>query len=125
MRLKDDFGGKNTYENVIEAFGEDVVKARFGYVYRKMDDFIVASGYEGYVYISSARLRHVIVDYFCDMLRLKNFHGIDHANRYKIVAYMVYWLNRRQPIQLREGMGDKEEFVWVNEEFQALMLAYA
>ena len=51
------------------------------------------------------------MDYFADIQRLKDFHGIELANKNKIVAYEAHWILRRKPIQIvKERSNDAD--VW-------------
>ena len=50
------------------------------------------------------------------MIRMKEFHGIDHANLNKVYAYSSYWFLRRQPIQLVSNV-EKDTDLYINELF--------
>ncbi len=45
-------------------------------------------------------LHQVVMDYFADVYRLKEFHKIENTNMAKILAYEAYWILRRKPIQM-------------------------
>lgn len=55
-----------------------------------------------------------IMDYFTDVYRLKEFHKIKNINMIKIVAYEVYWILKRKPIQIR-GTEVNTKVVFANE----------
>lgn len=113
------------YSTLVDFFGEETIINRVSNLYRKMDAFISECDLEESVHISESLLRRAVIDYFADIFRLRTFHGIDRVNRHKIVAYTAFWLLRRQPIQLRENVADKEECAFVNENFVASFIAYA
>jgi len=65
--------------------------------------------------------------YFADVVRIKQFHPIDHIAREKVYAYEAFWLLRHHPIQILtqneietlDGFsrleGKDEQLVYVNE----------
>lgn len=52
--------------------------------------------------ISSNALDHVVVDYFVDIDRLKDFQNIQLTYESKIYAYLAFWLLRHKPLQLKK-----------------------
>jgi len=113
------------YPELVSYFGEEVIQNRYTYLYEKMSGFIANAGIEEDVYISEARLRNTVIDYFTDIYRLKVFHGIVSVNRYKILAFTVFWLLRRQPLQVKEGAPGTDEYTFVNEDFAVSFIGYA
>ena len=105
-----------SYKYLVEAFGSQKIMSRNDLLYSLMREFIKREGIETQVYISKAVLWKVILDYFADIHRLKDFHNIEKVNQDKITAYTLYWLLRRKPIQIREEV-DGESASFVNERF--------
>lgn len=66
-------------------------------------------------------LKHVLIDYFVDIDRLKDFSKIKKANDSKIYAYICFWLLRHKPLQINQ-QSDTQSLVFVNEEFVAHLL---
>lgn len=114
-----------SYKALVDFFGEETIVNRTGFLYQKMTSFIRDNHLEDAAYINEALLRRTVIDYFTDIYRLRTFHGIAAVNRHKIIAYTVFWLLRRQPIQLREGAPDTDEYVFANENFAAVLIAYS
>ena len=56
--------------------------------------------------IDEESFQMVIIDYFTDIARLKDFQDIKRANEEKIYGYELFWFLRRHPIQLLEGVPD-------------------
>ena len=54
--------------------------------------------------IDEESFRMVIIDYFTDIARLKDFQDIKRANADKIYGYELFWFLRRHPIQLLEDI---------------------
>ena len=63
----------------------------------------------------------VILDYFMDVMRLKEFHSIERIRTEKLFAYTISWIVKRKPIQFRE-YSDRERDIFVNERFAAYLL---
>lgn len=51
--------------------------------------------------INDHLLMHAIESYFKDIKRLKDFHPIARADRFKIAGYTIKWLSKIRPIQVR------------------------
>ena len=58
-------------------------------------------GFTGAV-MNTALLVNCVVSYFSDIERLKRFHRMPIANRYKRAGYTLKWFGRIRPIQLTE-----------------------
>jgi hypothetical protein len=48
----------------------------------------------------------VILNYYADVQRLKEFHAIKRINVVKINSYLVYWFLRVSPVQLKTSGND-------------------
>lgn len=96
---------------------EEKFKNRYKSLYAQMKEYIEASGCSDKVKINEIILGYMLVDYFEDIDRLKKFHNLDHLNSIKLVAYTVYWLLRRKPIQV---LSNDKDLQYINERF-ALM----
>lgn len=116
-------GVKNiTYDSLLTTFDEKTIHDRYVYLQLKAEEFIKRAGYEKTVTCNDRILRHVIVDYFEDIRRLKDFHGIEFIKTDKIAAYTIAWWLRRKPIQFKESC-EEEKDIFVNERFAlSLML---
>ena len=71
------------------------------------------------VSINKFSLSCMLIDYFIDVSRLKDFHKIQHINSIKIVAYTSYWFLRRKPIQINS---DEDRLLYANEKFITLYI---
>lgn len=109
-----------SYDEIIAHFGEETIRDRYAYLYDKMHDYIVEINQEDSLYINEGILHQVILDYFADIYRLKNFHKIEHANIAKIVSYEIFWILRRKPIQLKETC----DIVFPNESFLTVFVSH-
>ena len=90
----------SSYEELIVEFGEEKIEKRYKAIYEYLRSFIERNKYQEYVLISTDVLNQAVVDYFADILRLKQFHGIERINFLKIHAYSAYWILRRKPLQI-------------------------
>lgn len=108
------------YQFLIEYFGEDVLESRYNTIFSYLEDYIQVKELEDEVSISKPLLNNLVVDYFVDIYRLKDFQDIQKVNDAKIYAYTAYWLLRRKPLQLVKA-DLKSEFAFINEE---MVVAY-
>lgn len=44
-------------------------------------------------------MMNVLIDYYSDIYRLKEFHDIELVRTEKIIAYTVAWIIKRKPLQ--------------------------
>lgn len=68
------------------------------------------------VHVNEDLLGEVVIDYFEDIDRLKEFEGIDRTKTSKICAYETYWLVKRKPVQAIKSSNEKNNrIMYVNE----------
>lgn len=109
-----------SYDEIIAYFGKETIEDRYKYLYDKMQGYIDATKQSDVLYVNQSLLHQAVMDYFADIYRLKMFHKIKHVNITKIVAYEIFWILRRKPIQLKEA-GD---VVFANEGFLTVFVTH-
>lgn len=72
------------------------------------------------VFINTDNLCQSLLDYFTDISRIKEFHGMEKINVQKIYSYTLYWFLKRNPIQIRRQLDNK--FNSINEKVALIML---
>lgn len=110
------------YNEILEAFGEDVIKGRFAQILEEMNDFIREVDMQDCAQVQELSLMHALLDYFSDIKQLKSFQDMQHVNEMKIKAYETYWLLQRKPIQLTAQLDD-DQMLYINEKFLLSRLA--
>lgn len=111
---------KASYQFIIDYFKEERIVKRYEWLYDQMEDYISSSKLTNRVYISEDILNHVIIDYFVDIYRLKDFQDIEIVHDSKIYAYLANWILRHKPIQIMPDDAEKEAFK--NEKFVTELL---
>ena len=96
------------YRELIDEVGVDKFRERFEELQKTAMEFIEIAGFSD-------------VDYFMDVMRLKEFHSIERIRTEKLFAYTISWIVKRKPIQFRE-YSDQERDIFVNERFAAYLL---
>lgn len=109
--------GEFSYQDVLNSFGEKKVAERYDNIFLQLEGFIKRNKYTGKVIVCPSIVNQLIIDYFTDLYRLKEFHHIDLANYVKITAYMAYWLVRRKPLQIIKDDVEDIELAFCNENF--------
>lgn len=109
------------YKKLLEQVGAENFKNRVNYLNESINRFLEEGDYPETVVCSERILEHVVLDYFSDIVRLKDFHGIEHTKTDKVVAYTVYWLLRRKPIQITQ-FSEKDRDIFINERFACNLL---
>jgi len=109
------------YKFLCDKFGEEKIKNRYVFLLSKMEKFINELKFKN-VQINTTILNQVILDYFTDVYRTKELHGISKINKRKIIAYQSYWLLRRKPIVVlpteQQEIGESEyDDAFINERF--------
>lgn len=111
-----------TYDFLVNKFGEEKISERYKYLYAKMEDYIKLRNVEDKVTINRGILHNVVIDYFADVHRLKEFHNIKSINIIKIASYTAYWLWRRKPLQIVND--DDTSLSFINEAFVTSFLVH-
>jgi hypothetical protein len=102
--------GQGNYEK-----GKEKIESRAEHLHTIIERFLITYGYtSAQVLLNQKMLESMILDYFADVARLKDFHDNKYINKVKIHAYIAYWFLRRKPLQ---ALLEDEALVYVNEEF--------
>jgi hypothetical protein len=73
---------------------------RYVQILKMLHSFLRKQGLgKDFVVVNGINLIKAIVDYFIDVIRIKEFNPIKTTNKEKVVAYMAYWLLKRKPLQ--------------------------
>lgn len=80
-------------------YGLERLIKRHVHILKKLHVFREKRNLNDLVIINRNNLMRAIVDYFIDTIRIKEFHPIPTTNSQKYIAYMVYWLLKRKPLQ--------------------------
>ena len=117
----DNYSNKNvnskTYQYLVDAFGEDRIKHRYATLWDYMTEFIQRHHYEDNLIISINALNQMIIDYFVDIDRLKQFHGMDRISTTKIYSYTAFWLIKRKPLMIVKDNIEDYNLTFANERF--------
>lgn len=102
MDEKDKEYTKN-YEFLINHYGNsDIIKSRLLYWYRVCKDVIDLYQISEIAVINQDALIRMILSYFTDIVRVKEFHGIENINESKKYAFGIYWFLRFHPVQITD-----------------------
>ncbi len=109
------------YRELLEKVGEGKFRERFSELVKTAEKFISEAGYEEDVECNERIMLSVMLDYYSDIERLKQFHQIEHVRTEKIFAYLIAWIVRRKPLQFIHYT-EIEKDIYVNERFAAYIL---
>lgn len=109
-----------TYEYIVEKY-RDKLQARATWLYSIAENYLSAENLLDKVAISKEILEYVLIDYFVDIDRLKEFAKIERVNDVKIYAYMSYWILKHKPLQIINA-SESNNLAFVNESFVSHML---
>ena len=111
----------DSYEAIMQKVGPEKFQQRLEELVCMADSFIQEAGYEPFVYCNERIMLDVLLDYYADIFRLKEFHSIEKVRTDKIFAYTVAWIVRRKPLQFKDYT-DAEKDIYVNERFAAYLM---
>lgn len=106
----------DNYIDFVKEIGDEEIRDFYDWSYKMLDDFVTQKKYQNKVIVSHDILKHVIIDYFVDIERLKEFQNIKEVHTSKIYAYFGFWILRHKPLQVTVPDGG-EELAFTNEEF--------
>jgi len=92
---------------------------RYVWALKKVHGFVNIKRLAKHIRIDTTMVRTAVYDYFVDVARLKEFHGITHINIEKVAGYTGYWMLRRKPIQVVSPFPGSE---FINELFVTALL---
>jgi len=109
-------------DDLIKAFGKNEIKKRWNTLCTQLEEFLAENKLSSAAYVNKLLLANVILDFYYDIKRIKEFHGIKKVNSQKIIAYTAYWLLYRKPIQIINPKPDNlqidiKELATLNERF--------
>lgn len=120
---------QQNYIELIHEVGEKEFDSRFLELQRQIDEFLAAAGYitaieeDGCAECNDRILYHVLLDYYSDIHRLKEFHQIKHTKTDKNIAYLSYWILKRKPIQVTNSIAEDKD-IFINERFVCYIIVY-
>ena len=112
---------QNDYQEILQRVGQKKFKERLEELKKSADRFIQEAGYQEHVECNERILLNVLLDYYADIFRLKEFHDIKKVRTEKIFAYTVAWIIKRKPLQFIHYT-DEEKDIFVNERFAAYLM---
>ncbi|MFG6334911.1 MAG: hypothetical protein K1W20_05490 [Lachnospiraceae bacterium] len=115
MDEKNSMAESGGYQYLIQKFGKEKVTSRFEFVNKILQQYILQNQYESRVSVCQNIVEHIVIDYFVDIDRLKEFQEIELVNEIKIYSYLSYWILRHKPLQIIACDG-QDDLVFVNEE---------
>lgn len=119
-----------SYTELIKEIGENEFLSRFAELQKQMEEFLISSHYisetaekEDNVECNDRILYHVLLDYYADIRRLKEFHEIKYTKSDKNIAYLAYWILKRKPIQIN-NLVEEDKDIFINERFVCYIVTY-
>jgi hypothetical protein len=94
------------YQFLLTYFPGNIIVNRFKALWNDTVKVVESYGLENKLRIDESSFQNVIIDYFTDTARLKDFQDIERTNVDKIYGYELFWFLRRHPIQLVEDLPD-------------------
>lgn len=104
---------KNDPNKKETSFTKEEIVDRFADWMKRIDSLLFNMGLSDKTRIDSMLLSYAVLDYYADIKRIKNFHGMERVKVEKIYSYGLYWLLRTKPIQLLEEVD--ENCIYINE----------
>jgi hypothetical protein len=94
------------YQFLLKYFSGNIICMRFEALWADTVKVIQSYKLERKLRIDENSFQNIIIDYFTDTARLKDFQDIKRTNVDKIYGYELFWFLRRHPIQLVEDIPD-------------------
>ena len=109
------------YNYILERVGPKKFRERLDEMIDSAERYIQEAGYGEHVVCNERIMLNVLLDYFADIFRLKDFHGIENTRTEKIFAYTAAWIVKRKPLQFIYDT-DEEKDIFVNERFAVFLI---
>jgi len=95
------------YQYLLEHFSEEKIRDRAAFLIKTAGLLIKNLEVENHILINNELMEQVVIDYFADIKRLKDFHGMDKVDPTKIAAYMAHWVLKRKPLQIKVSVSEE------------------
>lgn len=105
-----------SYAYIKDKFTEERIQSRHAWLTNLALDWLDSHELTGKVGVVSETINQILLDYFVDVDRLKDFSGIERINQTKIYSYLAHWILRRKPLQIISAE-NADDLVFVNEDF--------
>ncbi len=106
----------STYAYLVGKFTEARITSRHTWLTSLALDWLERHDYSDKIGVVSEIIDQIVIDYFVDIDRLKEFTNIERVNQTKIYSYLAYWILRRKPLQVISS-DEADKFVFINENF--------
>lgn len=118
---------KRDYQYLIRHFTAKKLKERWAFLVNTANLLIKSRQVEEYVLVNKKLIDEIVLDYFADIKRLKDFHGIKKVDLSKIAAYTAYWVQKKRPLHIKESVSEesytnKPFLIHMNEWFASYLL---
>ncbi len=118
---------KPNYRDIYKTFtkdDKDKIKRRQLFLYEFTFETIKSLKCEDLTYINVDLIFEIILNYFTDIKRLKEFHEIEKSDFIKIASYTSYWFSRFRPIQIKENVQitQNSNLTYINERTAVLLI---
>jgi len=90
-------------DELIQLFGKKEMENKWNTLFEEMNMFLEKQELSSAAYVDKLLLKNALIDFYSDIKRLKDFTNIKEVNSQKTIAYTVYWLLRRKPIQINNA----------------------
>jgi len=98
---------KQDYQDLIDYFTEERLRDRVTFLMKLAIRFLENLKVSEHITINTRLIKEVVIDYFADIKRLKEFHGIEKTQPCKIAAYTAYWFHKRKPLQIKSNLDEE------------------
>lgn len=102
------------YRYLLKYYKLDDIVNRLQYWLNRIEKVVDDCALDSKVVVNRTALFYFICDYFADIVRLKDFHPVEHTNLKKILAYGSYWFLRKHPVNFIVEKVKKEQ-LYINE----------
>lgn len=98
------FVNDESYKYLLDYFPDNKIFIRFKTLMSETIAVLKAFKIAADVEIDKTAFQYLLLDYFADIARIKEFQKIKYVNVQKLYAYTIYWFLRRHPIQTTKNL---------------------
>ncbi len=93
---------KRDYKEAIKTFGKEKIDLRYSFLLDKIYNFVSERSLEELVSVDERMVLELIVDYFSDINRIKDFYKVGGENKKDVVSYLGFWIILKKPLYLKD-----------------------
>ena len=104
---------KRNYKETIKTLGKEKISIRYSFLLDRINNFILKRDLEELVSIDEKILTELVVDYYSDINRIKDFYTV--GGEKDVVSYLGFWIMLKKPLRLKNKKDETKTNIYLRQ----------